>query len=53
MKRIFATGAPSNWPMIRGKEISPVEVVSAFIRRIEEINPEGKLLLHIDLRQGI
>jgi Asp-tRNA(Asn)/Glu-tRNA(Gln) amidotransferase A subunit family amidase len=26
--------------MIRGKEISPVEVVSAFIRRIEEINPK-------------
>ena len=26
--------------MIREKEISPVEVVSAFIRRIEEINPK-------------
>ena len=26
--------------MIQGKEISPVEVVSAFIRRIEKINPK-------------
>ena len=35
----YKSGTELAW-MIRGKEISPVEVVSAFIRRIEDINPQ-------------
>ena len=40
MKELIFASASKLAEMIRNKEVSPVEVVEAFIRRIEEVNPK-------------